>query len=107
MHLFDPIAEAVQDHPADNRMIRVERVSRTAVVGVARAILFENVVSDVVEAAKTQRRAVVIAFGSVIEHNVENHLDTRPVQRLDHVAKLVQWPERVLTRAIRLVRRKE
>ena len=107
MHLFDPVPEAVQGHSADNRMIRVECVSGTAVVGVARAILFENVVSGVVQAAKTQGRAVVIAFGSVIEHNVENHLDTRPVQRLDHITKLVQWPERILLRAIRLVRRKE
>ena len=49
----------------------------------------------------------MVAFRGVVEHNVENDLDTGPVQRLDHVAKFVQWAERVLARAVRLVRRKE
>src|SRR4029453_460408 len=52
-HFSDPIAEAVQDHSANNRMIRIKRVSRTAVIGVVRAILFENVVGRVIEASKT------------------------------------------------------
>src|SRR5262249_23639425 len=107
MHFFDPIAEALDDHPADNRMIGVEGVSRAAVIGVARAILLENVISSVVEPSKTQRRSVVITFGGVIEHNVENDLNTRPVQSLDHVAKLVQRPKRILPRAVGVVRRKE
>ena len=49
----------------------------------------------------------VVAFGGVIEHHVENDLDAGPVQRLDHVAKLVHRTERILARAVRLVRRKE
>ena len=44
VHLLDPIAEAVHDHPADDRMVGVERVSRAAVVGIARAVLLEDVV---------------------------------------------------------------
>ena len=47
------------------------------------------------------------AFGGVIEDHVENDFDSGAVQRFDHVAKLVNGPERILTRAIRLVRRKE
>src|SRR5215813_4592077 len=96
MHFLNPIAEAVEDHPPDNRMINVKRVSRTAVISVPRAILFENIVGSVVEAPKTQGWSVVIAFGSVIEYNVENDLDSCPVQRLDHITKLIQWTERVL-----------
>ncbi|KAF5408087.1 MAG: hypothetical protein Udaeo2_17390 [Candidatus Udaeobacter sp.] len=107
MHFFDPVAEAVQDHSADNRMIRVECVSRAAVIRVARAILFENVVGGVVQAAKTQGRPIVIAFRSVVEHNVKNDLDAFPVQRLDQIAKLIQRPERIFSRTIRLVWRKE
>ena len=45
------------------------------------------------KSAKTQGRPFVIAFGSVVEHNVENDFDTVTVQRLNHVAKFVQWPE--------------
>src|SRR5438094_10028319 len=107
MHFFDPVAEAVQDHSADNRMIRIECVSRATVVRVTRTILSQNVVGGVVKAAKTQGRPFVIAFSSVVEHSVENDLDTGTVQRLDHIAKLIQRPERILPRAIRLVWCKE
>jgi len=50
MHLLDPIAEAVHDHPADNRLIGVQRIPGTAVIGITRAILVENVVGAVVQA---------------------------------------------------------
>ena len=43
-------------------------------------------------------------FGRVIEDDVENDLDARAVQRLDHVAKLVDGPERILPRAVGLMR---
>jgi hypothetical protein len=36
----------------------------------------------------------VVAFGGVIEDHVEDDLDRRPVQRLHHVAKLVDGAER-------------
>ena len=49
----------------------------------------------------------MVALRCVIEHHVENDLDSRPVQCFDHVAKLVDRPERILTRAVRLMRRKE
>jgi hypothetical protein len=49
----------------------------------------------------------MVAFRCVVEDNIENDLDTSPVQRLNHVSKFVQWAERVLARAVRLVRRKE
>ena len=78
VHRLDPVAETVHDHPADDGMIGVERVSRAAVIGVARAILFEDVVGAVVQTAETQRRPAVVAFGGVIEDNVENDLDAAP-----------------------------
>ncbi len=46
--------------------------------------------------AEAQRRPVLVAFGRVVEHDVENDLDPRPVQRLDHVAKFVHWAKRIL-----------
>ena len=56
---------------------------------------------------KRQRRPALVAFRGVVEHDVEDHLDPRPVQGLDHVAELVHRAERVLTRAEGLVRREE
>ena len=88
-------------------MIGVERVAAAGVVGVARPVRFEDVVGAVVQAAEAQRRPALVAFGGVIEHDVENDLDARPVQRLDHVAELVDRAERILARAVGLVRREE
>src|SRR5262245_25627711 len=49
----------------------------------------------------------MVAFGSVIEDNVENDLNPRPVQCLHHVAKFVDWAEWILTRAVSLMWSKE
>src|SRR5262245_47454094 len=89
MHLSHPIAETVEDQSTDDWMIGIQSIPTTTVVAVARAILLENVVRPVVEAAEAQSRSLVVAFGGVIEHDIENHLDAGPVQRLDHVAKFV------------------
>ena len=87
--------------------MRVQRVAAAGVVGVARLAPLEHVVGAVVEPAEAERRAVLVAFGGVVEDDVENHLDARPVQRLDHVAELVDRAERILPRAVGLMRREE
>src|SRR2546430_13168766 len=71
--------------------------SGSAVVRVTRPIRLENVVRRVVQSAEAQRRARVIAFGGMVEHDVENDLEARSVQRLDHIAKLVDGTERIST----------
>jgi hypothetical protein len=38
VHLLDPVAQAVDDQPAHDRMVAVQRVARAAVVGVARPV---------------------------------------------------------------------
>src|SRR6516162_260962 len=79
VHLLYPVAEAVYDHAADNGMVSVEGVACSAVVGVARAVLFEDVIGAVVQSAEAQRRPAVVAFRRVIEHHVEDDFDTSPV----------------------------
>ena len=49
----------------------------------------------------------MIAFGGVIEDHIQNDFQSFPVQGLDHVPKLIYRPERVLPRAVGLVRREE
>ena len=70
-------------------------------------VALEDVVRAVVQPAEALRRAVLAAFRRVVEHHVENHLDAGAMQRLHHVAELVDRPERILPRAVRLVRREE
>jgi hypothetical protein len=107
MHFRDPVAQAVNDQTADDGVIGVERVAAAGVVGVPGASLFEDVVGWVVDAAETESRPCVIAFRRVVEYHVENDLDARAVQCLDHVAKFVHRAERILTRAVRRVWGKE
>ncbi len=95
VHRFDPVAETIEDHPPNDGMIGVERVPGAAVVRVARAILFKDVVRRVVQSAEAERRAAMVPFGRVVEHDVENDLQARSVQRLDHVAELVNGTEGV------------
>ena len=57
--------------------------------------------------AEADRRAVGAAFRRVVEDDVEDHLDAGAVQRLDHVAELVERAERVRTRAVSRMRREE
>src|SRR5262245_6347904 len=87
MHGFDPIPQTVDDQTPDDGMISVERVTGTAIVGVTRAIVFEDVVRVVVHTAETEHGSLLVAFGRMVKHDVKNNLDPRPMQRLDHVAK--------------------
>src|ERR1700757_3953345 len=103
MHFYHPIADAIQDHPANDGMIGIERVSSAAVVGIARPVLFQDVVSVVVKSTKTKRRPRMIAFCCVIEDNVKDYLDSRSMQSLYHVAKLIHRAQGILPKAIRLV----
>src|SRR5262245_61741694 len=78
--LFYQVPKTVQYHTANNGMIGVERVPRAAVVGEPRAVLLEDIVGVVLQPAETQSGPAVVAFAGVIEDNVENDLDARPVQ---------------------------
>ena len=89
MHFLDPVAEAVHDHPPDDGMIRIQRVPAAGVIGIAGAVLLEDVIGGVVESAEAKCRPVVVAFRSVVEDDVEDDLDAGPVQRLDHVPKFI------------------
>ena len=104
VHLFHPVAQAVLDQPPHDRVIGVERVSRARVVRIAAPVRLEQVVGVVREPAQAERGSGVIALRSVVEDGVEDHLDARAVERLDHVAELVERPERIAPRAVRVVR---
>jgi hypothetical protein len=100
VHLLEPVTEAVQYKPANDGMIRVERISRPAVIRIARRILIENVVRAVIQAAETQRWPTVISLGRVVEDDVEDDLDPGAMECLHHIAELIHSAERVLTRAV-------
>ena len=74
---LDPIPQAVHDHAAHDGVVGVQRVPGAAVIGVARAVLFEDVIGGVVQSAEAQRRPGVVTLGGVVEDHVENDFDAR------------------------------
>ena len=42
----------------------------------------------------------MVAFRRVVEHDIEDDLDAGPMQRLHHVAELVERAKAILARAI-------
>ena len=92
MHLSDPVSQAVENQAAHDRVVGVQRVPGAAVIGVLRAVLVEDVVHIVGEAAEAEGRSRRISLGGVVVDDVEDHLDTGAVQRLDEIAEFVDRP---------------
>ena len=87
--LDHPVAQRVHDHPQRARVDGVERVARAREVHVeVRVVGHQPVVADVVDALEGQHRAEVVALGGVVVDHVEDHLDARLVQGLDHALEL-------------------
>src|SRR6185503_14481564 len=74
---------------------------------VERLFGLEPVIGAVVDAAKTQGRSLMIAFGRVVIDDIENDLDAGAVQRADHLAELANLCRRITTAGVLGVRRKE
>ena len=65
-------------------MVEVQRVAATREIDVlAQLAGRETVVTEIVDAAKTQGRPGAVAFGRVVEHDVEHDFDARIVQCVD------------------------
>ena len=83
-------------------MREVERVAGAGVVDVeARLVRHQAVVRHVVDAPERQRGPALVAFGGVVVDHVENDLEARMMQAVDHRLELV---DRVLREVARVGR---
>ncbi len=62
-------------------MIAIERIPATGKVVVV-ALRRQHVVVPIVDAAERDRRPPVITFGRVVQHDVQDDLDSRPCSSL-------------------------
>ena len=88
----DPAPHRVHGELHHMRRLERQRVAATRVVDQHAACM--AVVKRMVEAAERQCCAVRIALARVVEHDVEDHPDPRPVQRADGGADLGQSARR-------------
>jgi len=101
VHVLDPVPEAVEDHPPDDRAIGVEGVARAGVIGVARGVVgVEEIVGRVVETLERQHGTAFVTLGGVVVDDVEDDFDPCAVERPDHVPELVDRSENTLIRGI-------
>src|SRR5262249_24523113 len=56
MDRSDPVTQAVQNHPAHDWMIGIERVTRTGVVGISAAVVLEKVICLILQSTKAKCR---------------------------------------------------
>src|ERR1019366_10790517 len=75
MHFQHPVAQAIDDEIAHHRVVAIYRIAATAEVHIFAGLGVEDVVGRIIDAAERPRRAVLVAFGRVVEHHVENDLD--------------------------------
>jgi hypothetical protein len=89
MHLCDPVAQRVHDELKDVGVSHQQAVAGArGVVVVLLVRVDEAVVRRVVDATERDRRALLVALGGVVVDHVEDDLDIRVVQRLDHCLEL-------------------
>src|SRR5580658_1012515 len=85
VYLVDPVPKAVHDELQRMRVPDIETVAGTGDVEIkARILILEPVVRRVVDAPKAKRRTEMVAFTGVVVDDVENHLESRCVQRAHH-----------------------
>ena len=89
VHVQHPVAQAVHQELERARVGQVQRIAAACEVAVAAPIpVFQAVVGGVVDAAKAQGGAAMIALCSVVVHHVEDDFDARLVEALHHGLEL-------------------
>ena len=83
-----PVAQALHNHVADVRVVTVQRVATTAEVEVI-PVGRQHVVRLVVDAPIGDVGTLLVAFGRVVEHDVQDDFDAIGVELLDQVLQLV------------------
>src|SRR4030095_12773984 len=107
VHLGHPIAETILNQSAYDRLIGLQCVATPCIISVARLVLLEDVIEVIGKASIAQRRPIMGTFRGVIKDHIENDFDAGAVERLDHVAKFIDDPERFLSGTVRMMRRKK
>jgi hypothetical protein len=87
VHIDAPIPQGIEDEPADDGMVAVERISAAGIVLIASAVV-EHIIDRIVEPAETEGRTVFVTLARVVVDHVEDDLDARLVESLDHFLEL-------------------
>ena len=90
MHLLHPIAQAIHNQAQRGGMGGIQGVSRARIIHIIAPAPRQAVITGIVQPAKGQRGAKLIAFGAVVIDHIQNHLDPSAVQIAHHGLHLAQ-----------------
>src|SRR5437879_13282714 len=65
-------------------MVGIDGVARAREIPVGTLIVRQHVEDRVINPAETECRPLFVSLGRVSEHHVQEHLDARPMEGLDH-----------------------
>jgi hypothetical protein len=108
VHLLHPVTQAVHHQLQHLGMAHVQRIAGARVIHVIALLVGdEAIVCGVVDALEAERRPHLVALAGVIVDHVQNHLDSRPMQRFHHLFEFADLLAAVARRRIARLRGKE
>jgi len=93
--LLHPIAQALEDETAHDRVVATHRIAAAGKVLVKAAVWLEDVIGRVLQPTEGDRRPTIACLAGVVKDYIQNHLDAGAMQGPDHVAELVDCLARV------------
>ena len=69
-------------------------------ISLAKCRCRNDLVNAVLQAAKGESRAILVTFRGVVENNIEDDFNIRPVQCLHHVAEFIHSAKWILPRTV-------
>ncbi len=79
MHLSDPVPQAVENQAFHNRMIGLESITGSGIVGIPSFMFLEDVVETVFEPTKAECWPILVALTGVVVNNVQEYFDAGPM----------------------------
>ena len=108
MHLFNPVAQTIEDELKRARVHHVWGVTTTRIIAVIAEVLgHQIVVTGVINATKAQSRPKLVAFSGVVVHNIEDNFNICGMEGLHHGLELRHFPTWELVAGIAPFRREE
>ena len=94
--LRHPITQTVQTQPLHARLRRIQRIAAARVVAQAlfslRLVPITAIVITLVQPAQRHRRPMLITFGGVVEHHIQNHPNAVLIQHAHGLTQLILTP---------------
>ena len=86
--LCHPVAQAVDDEPAGHRVVAVQRVAAAAEIVII-PVRRQDIIDIIVDPLEGEAGAVVISLRRVVEHHVQDDLDSVLLQLVDQLLQLI------------------